>query len=90
MGEGVINANMGTTYEMLCNLEQALEHHDKVKEGEKKKREGEEGGRREQGRGGGGGERGGGIRRGRIRIGRGEGVCTKMEWKREGQLRLSW
>ena len=32
MGEGVINANMGTTYEMLCNLEQALEHHEKVSE----------------------------------------------------------
>ena len=53
MGEGVINANVGTTYEMLCNLDQALEHHEKVKEewrrGGKERREGEEGGRREQG-----------------------------------------
>ena len=33
MCECVINANMGTTYEMLCNLDQALEHHEKVRRG---------------------------------------------------------
>lgn len=30
MGEGVIHSNLGMTYEMLCNLEKALEHHERV------------------------------------------------------------
>ena len=30
VGEGVVHCNMAMTYEMLCNLEQALEHHEKV------------------------------------------------------------
>ena len=29
-GMGVCHCNMGTTYEILCNLEEALEHHEKV------------------------------------------------------------
>ena len=33
MGEGVVHANMATTHEMLCNLEETLVHQEKVQEG---------------------------------------------------------
>ena len=32
MGEGVVHANMGTTHEMLSNMEEALVHQEKVRE----------------------------------------------------------
>ena len=31
LGEGVVHANMGTTQEMLSNMEQALVHQEKVR-----------------------------------------------------------
>lgn len=30
IGEGVVHANMATTHEMLCNLEETLIHREKV------------------------------------------------------------
>ena len=32
IGEGVVHANMATTHEMLCNLEETLVHQEKVQE----------------------------------------------------------
>ena len=29
-GEGILHSNMAVTHEMLCNLEEALKHHEKV------------------------------------------------------------
>jgi len=77
MGEGVVNANIGMTYEMLCNLELALEHHEKVCEGVGGRGKWE---RREYGKGERGKREGKGERVGRGEKGKGR------EWEgREGE-----